>query len=85
MRDDPDPTWAQWTEVPSVVLHWPYLKRTLGISLLVGTILFAINQLDAVLAGRADWRVWVKGAMTYCVPFCVSNWGIITASRRRAY
>src|SRR5690242_4017003 len=41
------------------------------------------NHLDAVLAGRADWRTWLKGLLTYGVPFCVSNWGIVTASRRR--
>jgi hypothetical protein len=79
---DRNPTWSRWTEIPAVVLHLPYLKRTLGVALTVGSMLFVINQLDVVLDGRADWRVWLKGLFTYCVPFAVSNWGIVTASRR---
>jgi hypothetical protein len=48
----------------------------------VGTILFTINQLDVVLDGGATAGVWLKVAVTYLVPFCVSNWGILVATRR---
>lgn len=41
-----------------------------------GTVLFAINQLDVVLAGRATTRVWLKAAITYVVPFVVANYGL---------
>jgi hypothetical protein len=41
-----------------------------------------INQLDVVLAGRATLAVWLKAGLTYLVPFCVANWGILVASRR---
>ena len=81
---DRNPTWRTWTEIPAVILYRPYLKRTLSVALVVGSVLFAINHLDAVVAGRADWRLLVKALLTYCVPFCVSNWGILTASRRAA-
>jgi hypothetical protein len=47
----------------------------------VGTILFAINQLDVVLAGRATWVTWLKAALTYLVPFFVANYGVLVASR----
>ncbi len=82
MDRDLNPTWTRWGEAPSVVFYRPYLKRSLATAATVGTILFAINQLDIVLLGRADWRVWLKGLVTYCVPFCVTNWGILTASKR---
>jgi hypothetical protein len=82
MDRDPNPTWTRWGEIPGVVLYRPYLRRSLATAATVGTILFAINQLDHVLQGRADWRVWLKGLVTYCVPFCVTNWGILTASKR---
>jgi hypothetical protein len=26
--------------------------------------------------------VWLKVGLTYLVPFCVSNWGILVATRR---
>ena len=49
--------------------------RTLRIALIVGTILFVINQLDVVLRGQATAAVWIKGGVTYLVPFIVSNIG----------
>lgn len=52
------------------------------IAAIVGTILFTINQLDVVLSGRATVGVWLKVGLTYLVPFCVSNWGILVATRR---
>ena len=54
-----------------------------GRTLVVGTILFAINQLDVVLAGAATPSVWIKAALTFAVPFCVSNYGILVATHRR--
>jgi hypothetical protein len=35
-----------------------------------------------VLAGRATLGLWLKAGLTYLVPFCVSNWGILVATRR---
>jgi len=77
------PTWTSWNEILAVVLYPAYLKRTVGMAFVVGTILFAINHLDAVVNGQAGWQVWLKGMITYLVPFFVSNWGVLTACRRR--
>lgn len=76
------PTWSNWREIPKVCLHRPYLKRTIRIALIVGTILFTINQLDVVLSGHATPLVWFKSGLTYFVPFCVSNYGVLVAARR---
>jgi hypothetical protein len=76
------PTWTHWRETPRVILHPPHLRRTVGVALIVGTILFAINQLDVVVRGDATAVVWFKAALTYLVPFCVSNYGVLVASRR---
>jgi hypothetical protein len=83
MVADVHPTWSKWSEVPRVVLHRPHLGKTLRIALVVGTILFCINQLDVVLSGRATALIWAKIALTYCVPFVVSNLGILIGTRRR--
>jgi hypothetical protein len=48
----------------------------------VGTILFAINQLNVVIDGHATTLVWTKAAVTYLVPFAVSNIGILIAAHR---
>lgn len=60
-----------------------HLRRTVTIALVVGTLLFVINQLDVVLAGHATAAVVVKGLLTYLVPFGVSNYGIAVATHAR--
>ncbi len=78
----PAPTWASWREAVRVVAYPPHLRKTLLIALAVGTVLFGINQLDVVLRGDATTGVWIKSAVTYLVPFCVANAGVLVASRR---
>jgi hypothetical protein len=84
-RTIPDaiPRWSSPREAARVVAHRPHLTRTIGTALIVGTILFVINQLDVVLRGDATAFVWFKIALTYCVPFCTSNIGILVATSRR--
>ena len=84
MQSRVEPTWDRWRDAPAVVFYPPHLRRTAAIALFVGTVLFAINQLDVVVRGDATTVVWVKVAVTYVVPFCVSNAGVLVASRRRA-
>jgi hypothetical protein len=76
-------SWRGWREAVSVVM-WPAnLKRTVATALIVGTLLFAINQLNGVLAGHATPVVWIKTGVTYLVPFAVANVGILIATHRR--
>ena len=60
-----------------------HLRRTSVTALIVGTILFGINQLDVVLQGDATALVWLKVVVTYLVPFTVSNIGLLIGTRRR--
>jgi hypothetical protein len=76
------PTWATWREAVAVIAYRPHLRRTVAIAVLVGTILFAVNQLDVVLRGDATAVVWIKTGVTYLVPFAVANAGLLVASRR---
>ena len=75
-------TWRSPKEALSVIAHRPHLRKTITIALVVGTILFCINQLDVVVRGEATTAVWIKTATTYLVPFCVSNAGLLVGSRR---
>lgn len=79
------PTWATWQEALRVCALPGHLKRTIRIALVVGTILFLINQLDVVLEGKATPFVWFKVGLTYVVPFCVSNFGILVATRHQEH
>lgn len=73
--------WTTWREAVAVVCYRPHLRKTVTIALFVGTVLFCINQLDVVLRGDATTVVWIKAAITYLVPFTVSNAGVLIASR----
>jgi hypothetical protein len=77
------PKWSTWREAIRVVLYPAYLRKTVAIAIVVGTLLFAINQLDVVVGGDATPLVWLKSTVTYLVPFGVSNAGVLVASRRR--
>ena len=61
-----------------------HLRRTVKIALVVGTILTLINQLDVILRGDATSITWVKTALNYCVPFIVSNLGLLAGKRAEA-
>src|SRR5207248_9872769 len=76
-------TWETPGEALRVLAQPVYLRRTTSIALVVGTVLFSINQLDVVLRGNATATVWIKSAVTYLVPFCVSNAGILVATHRK--
>jgi len=66
-----------WREVVGLCCEPYHLRRTVAVALVVGTVLFAINQLDVVIAGRAGAGTVLKIVLTYLVPFLVSNYGIV--------
>jgi len=78
----PARTWNRWTEIPSICLDRRNLSRCIAAALIVGTILFFINQADVVFGERGIAVTWVKIGLTYLVPFLVANYGIVLASRR---
>jgi hypothetical protein len=54
------------------------------IALVVGTVLTIINQADVILGGDATTVTWVKAGLNYCVPFIVSNLGLLAGKRAEA-
>jgi hypothetical protein len=80
-RPETPATWATWREALAMVVHPRNLRRTVIVALVVGSVLFAINQLDVVVHGGVDAGVALRIGLTYLVPFCVSNYGILAASR----
>lgn len=75
--------WSNWREALDICVDARHLRRSLAVAVVVGTILGLINQADLVVTGRATALVWFKLAVTYVVPFCVANYGILVATRRR--
>ena len=58
-------------------------RRAIGVALVVGTILAAINQSDVLLNGHLTAVVAAKIALTYLVPFSVSTYSALAANRLR--
>jgi hypothetical protein len=78
------PTWSTPRELVSVVLAPQHLKRTASVALIVGSVFFAMNQLGIILDGRGTALVWLKAALTYLTPMLVSNYGVVSTTRRTA-
>ena len=76
------PSWSTFRELVSVALTPRHLKRTLSVAVVVGTAFFTMNQLGVILDGRATALVWLKAALTYLTPLLVSNFGLLSATRR---
>ncbi len=85
MNDSGSPkrTWGRLAEIPWVCLDPRNLSQCIAAAVIVGTILFFINQADVVFAGRATAAMWVKIGLSYLVPFFVANYGIVIATRSR--
>jgi hypothetical protein len=66
------------------VLYWLILRRAIQLAAVVGTILFFINQSDVVFNGQVTWLVVAKIVLTYLVPFSVSMYSALAASRGRS-
>ena len=58
-----------------------HLRGTLRIALVVGVVLTLINQADVIIGGDASAATWVKVGLNFCVPFVVSNLGLLAGKR----
>jgi hypothetical protein len=65
----------------SIVMRREHLRRTLPIALIVGVILTLINQGDVIVGGDASGATWIKVGLNFCVPFVVSNLGLLAGKR----
>jgi hypothetical protein len=66
-------------EALRIVLRPEHLRQTVTIALVVGTVLAAINHADVILRGDASAGTAI--VLTYCVPFIVSNLGLLAGKR----
>jgi hypothetical protein len=55
--------------------------RAIRVALVVGAVLFVINQLDVVLRGDLSGLVAAKIALTFLVPYAVSTYSALQVNR----
>jgi hypothetical protein len=65
----------------SIAFEANVLKRSLIISVVVGTILMIINYGDIILAGNLTTTHIFKIILTYLVPFLVSTYSSVESKR----
>ena len=58
---------------------WQSVRRSLGVAVIIGTILNSINQGPEIFSGH--WPIWWKLVLTYFVPFAVASYGSYAAFR----
>lgn len=78
---------ARYGGFVSALLSLVVLRTALPTSLVVGTLLNAINHAEVFLVYGVTPASWWPLALNYVVPFCVSSWSAasaLTASRARA-
>ena len=61
---------------------WIQARRSRKVSLIVGTVLGAINQGDLIVNGEIVAELFWKIPMTYCVPYMVSTYAAVDALLR---
>ena len=82
-RVDGPPSWRTASEALAVCLHRPNRRRIGLIAAVVGSLLVGINQGGVLVSGHASWVVWVRVALDYVIPTCVSTMGVLAGYRNR--
>jgi hypothetical protein len=77
----PDRSWASIRRALAVCREPANLRRTCRIALVVGCVLTLINELDVFVAGKETTFTAFKVALNFCVPFVVSNLGLLAGSK----
>ena len=57
-------------------------KRALKMTVVVGLILAFINHGDSLISGGMTTAEWIKVALTFLVPYCVSTFASVQAIRQ---
>jgi hypothetical protein len=71
------PTWTTAPEALAVCRHRPNRRRAALIAAVVGIALVGINQGSVLASGHLDWVVWVRMALDYLIPACVSTMEVL--------
>lgn len=74
-------SWSTWSEALHLVVTRANRRRSGTVAILVGTILLLINQGPTLVGGHLG--LGLRALLTYLVPFLVSSYGFLSATRRR--
>ncbi len=66
-----------WFEI---AIRRDVVHRSFKVASIVGTILALINYWDRLIPYSLDTTAYIKIAMTYCVPYCVSTYASVSST-----
>jgi hypothetical protein len=75
------PPWSRPGEAARLLARGVTVRPCLPVAAVVGCVLSAINEGPTVAASRAGWLTWVQIGLNFVVPFLVSSYGYLAASR----
>lgn len=73
--------WTRPSQAVGLFLRGRTVRTALPVSVVVGTVLSAVNQGDVLLGGDAGVLTWVRVGVNYLVPFSVASVGFLAACR----
>ncbi len=77
------PPWSTTAEGIRLVLRGVTFRTASRVSLIVGTLLSAVNQGSVIIGGHATAVTAVRIAVNYLVPFTVASIGYLAPFRQR--
>ena len=78
-------TWSRPAQAVTMFLRGGTVRAATPITLVVGTLLSAINQGDVIVGGHPHADTWLRVAANYVVPFLVSSYGYLSARKAPAH
>lgn len=73
--------WRTWPEACSLIVCGRTWRPALSVGLVVGSVLSAVNQGDALLTGQVDWLLGLRVVANFLIPYVVSSVGLLSAHR----
>ena len=66
----------------AIAVRRDIVLNSFKVSMVVGTILVLINYFDRLFSGGLSGLDFFKILLMYCVPYCVSTYGAVSAIAR---
>jgi len=77
------PAWSSPAQGFALILRGYTVRTGTVVSVVVGTLLSAVNQGSVIISGHVSAVAWIRVATNYVVPFLVSSVGYLAPSRER--
>jgi hypothetical protein len=75
--------WSSWPRAAWLIARGATFRTSMPVALVVGSLLSAVNQGGALMAGDIDGATLARMTANYAIPYVVSGVGYLSAHRSR--